>query len=765
MATAFYCRRLQTVKGFFRPFACNALRIRAGLPAYGRAQHQQRLTISTTYGRYGPAYSQLGRLISAASRPLFRSSFARSHVHEADSRFAIAQSELLRAKLARGETAYLAGLGIAGHNSGAALIEVSARDGVRLLSNDEEERFTGIKHYAAYPTLSIDSLQKRLAGIGLTPRDLDAVLISWNYISLICLALRSAIDHFPRSLALARKDAIADWDIRGNNALVRAAPARLGKQFGLEGPQPLIAMPHHENHAAFSYAVSPFNKSQEPVMVTVLDGFGDEGAISLYVVEQGILRRLRCNDSLCDSLGCFFSIISSTKGGWTTLSSEGRYMGAVAWGDRNRLTNPFYRRLRQIFYFGENGQVRINRAMANWHIAGERDSYGKLLRDVIGDPIPPDKMWNPDAVLRVDDLQHADATNERVDIAAATQLVFEDVLFHVVDFMIRSTGSDRLVLTGGTALNCLANMHLADHYDEEWYVRNLGKRTRLHLWVPPTPGDAGVAMGAAFSFALRSGARPGPVIQHAFYCGTAPTAEAIQAAIANTPDIGCHLLGNINDPRQRDRIADQVAQIVAADGVVGLFQGAAETGPRALGHRSVLANPCNPKTLETINLRVKFREPIRPLAPMATLAAAQQYFELSSGGSDDEFNAYNYMVLTAPARPEAYDKIPAVIHKDGTARVQIVRKEQDPFVYAYLQAMGRRLGVEVSVNTSLNVGSPIVQTPEQALGALKKAKALSGLVMIADNGDACFAWPTPLPCPEVIHAAFAKPRENVAVMQ
>jgi carbamoyltransferase len=174
--------------------------------------------------------------------------------------------------------------------------------------------------------------------------------------------------------------------------------------------------------------------------------------------------------------------------------------------------------------------------------------------------------------------------------------------------------------------------------------------------------------------------------------------------------------------------------------VLGIFQGAAESGPRALGHRSIIANPCNPHSLENINLRVKNREPIRPLAPMMTRAAAEQYFDLAPGAADDGYNAYNYMVMTVKARPHAKDKIPAVIHRDGTARIQIVRAEQDPFTHAYLKALGRRLGVEVSVNTSLNVGSPIAQSPAQALTAMKRAKALTGLVMIAAEGDAFLAW-------------------------
>src|SRR5262249_22718376 len=121
--------------------------------------------------------------------------------------------------------------------------------------------------------------------------------------------------------------------------------------------------------------------------------------------------------------------------------------------------------------------------------------------------------------LRVEDIRHQPHTQERVDRAAATQLVFEDGLFHIVDSFIRSTGSDRLVLSGGTALNALANMHLLERFDEDYYSRVLGRRTGLLLGVPPVPGDAGVTLGAAYSFLLGAGVPPGPSLQHAFYCG------------------------------------------------------------------------------------------------------------------------------------------------------------------------------------------------------------------------------------------------------
>jgi carbamoyltransferase len=283
-------------------------------------------------------------------------------------------------------------------------------------------------------------------------------------------------------------------------------------------------------------------------------------------------------------------------------------------------------------------------------------------------------------------------------------------------------------------------MQLASRFDNAWYRRNLGKDTCLHLWVPPFPGDAGVALGAAYNFALQAGATPGEPIRHAFYCGLPPSRREMTDSFASDPEIGVLPLGDTSQRPALDAIADFVAFVLARDGVLGIFQGSAETGPRALGHRSIIANPCNPNSLENINLRVKNREPIRPLAPMMTRDAAEQFFHLAPGAADDDYNAYNYMVMTVTARSEAREKIPAVIHRDGTARIQIVRPEQDPFTHAYLKAMGRRLGVEVSVNTSLNVGSPIAQTPTQALAAMKRAKALSGLVMISAEGDAFLAW-------------------------
>ena len=377
--------------------------------------------------------------------------------------------------------------------------------------------------------------------------------------------------------------------------------------------------------------------------------------------------------------------------------------------------------------------------MANWCCDPHDNPYLAPLIEILGEPLKPDQLWNPDAVLRVEDIHHRPDTGERLDKAAATQLVFEDAMIHVVDHLLRSTGANRLVLTGGVALNAVGNMRLLEHFDEAWFASAQNRRSRLHLWVPPTPGDPGVTIGAAWLFAHLAGAPRGAPVTHAFYCGQPPTQQAIASAL-QADDVASMLIGDVSTPGGRDAVADLMAFMVAQNGIIALYQGAAETGPRALGHRSILANPCNPGTRELLNERVKYREAIRPLAPMATLEAAQQYFELLDGASDADYNAYNYMVLTAHARPQAREKIPAVIHADGTGRIQIVRAQDDPLTYAYLKALGRRIGVEISVNTSFNVAGPIAQTPSQAIDTLRRSKGLDVVLLVADDGTVTAAW-------------------------
>ena len=392
--------------------------------------------MSRVFGEIGPANPRLGKWAFEATRPLMTRFFANRNFYRSDSAYARERVASMQEKLRRKERVYLLGIGPGGHNSGVALVEASLEHGVTLICNEEEERYTGIKHYTGYPEQSVESLRRRLTDLGISPHDIHACLASWNYIDFIPFGLRVLAEHLPFSLPLLHPDSSPKFN--GRHVLQAATvPKRLGQQLELGGPMPIIAMCHHDNHAYFSYGVSPFNRGKDPVMVTVLDGYGDNGSISLYLAHDNKLTCIRNNESAVDSLGALYGLISSTQGGWTTLSSEGRYMGASAWGDNDRLTNPYYRQLRQLFYFGSAGQVYANRAMMNWHKWGERRPYNAALTEVLGKPIAQEDMWNPDAVLRVEDIQHSPNTQERLDKAAATQLLFEDVVFHIVDHMIR----------------------------------------------------------------------------------------------------------------------------------------------------------------------------------------------------------------------------------------------------------------------------------------------------------------------------------------
>ena len=252
------------------------------------------------------------------------------------------EQQELAARLARGETAYLAGISIGGfHNSGVALIEVSPDAGLRIICNNEEERFSGRKHANNYPSASLEALTDIMRRLGISPEQIVAWLGTYDYPLLVATGIRCVLEEFPASMHLMFQDPSPTFDKNQFKEGI-CAPVRLGQLFGLASAVSIIGMPHHDNHAWFSYLVSPFARDPQPVMISVVvDGSGDFASISFYVGENGTIRQIRTNGSVFDSLGMFYSVISSSQGGWTALSSEGRYMGAAAYGDMNRSTNRF----------------------------------------------------------------------------------------------------------------------------------------------------------------------------------------------------------------------------------------------------------------------------------------------------------------------------------------------------------------------------------------------------------------------------------------
>ncbi len=433
-----------------------------------------------------PRHPRLGAAGHSLALSVLTPLFARKGLFRGGSGFARDRLLAVSEKLARGEIVRLAGIGLAGHNSGVALIEVSKVDGIRILANNEEERFSGEKHSTRFPAFSIRALLERHEDVAAQPNRIDAWLGTWDYPALSATLLRTILEELPASAGMVRPNAFPFMNV---DHLFQASrgPADLAAALGQQRPIPIIVLPHHENHAWFSWSVSPFAREEAPVIVSVLDGSGDSGPISIYLAHGGTMRLLFGNDAVFNSLGLYYSFISATQGGWTMLSSEGRYMGAAAYGDPDRLTNPFYAQLRQIFSLGPGGSVALNRSLANWQRRLFDEPYTADLIEILGQPVAMKDMWNPDAVLKVENIDHGKDTRDRLDKAAAAQLVFEDVLFHIIGAAIRMTGASRLVMTGGTALNAVANMRLLEHFDEAYYQRHHNVDARLHLWVPPTP--------------------------------------------------------------------------------------------------------------------------------------------------------------------------------------------------------------------------------------------------------------------------------------
>jgi carbamoyltransferase len=274
-------------------------------------------------------------------------------------------------------------------------------------------------------------------------------------------------------------------------------------------------------------------------------------------------------------------------------------------------------------------------------------------------------------------------TGEHADLAASVQLRLQEVLLELVGWLHGRTGDRDLTMAGGVALNCVANSYLAEQGPFE------------RIWVQPAAGDAGTALGAALHVARALGDRVGPMRTAAL--GRGWTDEELEAWLVTA---------KVDYERPAD-LADAVAEVLAADGVVAWFQGRSEYGPRALGHRSLLANAGQAANLERLN-QVKGREQFRPVAPMVLAERAAEVFDGPMPSP--------YMLFTHRVRPTWHDRIPAVVHVDGSARIQTVDRAEEPLVARMLDAVERRTGVPVVVNTSLNTaGRPMVDDPRDAL--------------------------------------------------
>ncbi len=428
---------------------------------------------------------------------------------------------------------------------------------------------------------------------------------------------------------------------------VRRAPAFLATALpGLE-PEKVRFVPHHVAHAASAgLAASPGPDGWDgPRAVLVADGRGEATSYLAGVYRDGHLEVL-ATQRLPHSLGLFYEDLTAHLG-FTRSSDEYKVMALASYGEPRMLGV-----LRELVRpTGDGGFVT-----------------GPVDWSALAEPRAPD----------------GDIIPEHADVAASAQARLEEVLLELADWLYEAAGGPgTLTMAGGVALNCVANARLARDSRFE------------RIWVQPAAGDAGTAMGAALHVAREAGEAPQPM--PGADLGRGWSDEQIEATLRRAAL-----------PYTRPAsIAAEAARVLADDGVVAWFQGRSEWGPRALGHRSLLAHPGDAETTERLN-EIKGREQFRPVAPVVRLDRAAELF--------DGVLPSPYMLFVHKVRSPWRTRIPAVVHVDGTARIQTVDPDDEPQLAELLTEFERRTGLPAVVNTSLNVaGQPIVDTPRQAL--------------------------------------------------
>lgn len=539
------------------------------------------------------------------------------------------------------------------HDSAAALLI----DGT-LIGFIEEERISGVKHTRSFPRCAVEAL---LSAAGAEPGDVRTVAYNFvpsRYLSGLRGTAGFLLDPATRARALPR--AASFVKVAGRTA--RRLRVLRG-EFPRAQVYPVL---HHEAHALYAFAASGFERAA----VLVVDSLGETDTTAIGCAEKGpqrpsyrALRVLRDPASLGYAYGAVTEHLGFRRG-----DEEGTVMALAGLGDPARFRGLFARMI-HVTPDGFSLDPRLLPLRVLTH------GYPRTSLEFARAACP---SRPPGAAI------------EQVhrDVAAALQERTEEVVLRLARLARRVTAAPCLCVGGGVATNCLSMGRIVDAgiFDE--------------VFVPPAPGDAGTAIGAAAAVHLRQTAAPLCGIAGACYLG--PAYPGLAAETQLRPGLRARKL---DDP------ASFLADRLTEGRIVGLFQGRAEAGPRALGNRSILASPLSPGMVERLSATVKLREPFRPFAPVVLAHRAAEYFTL---GQESPF-----MSMASGVTDLARMQVPAVVHVNGTARIQTVTPEQNPFLASVLEAFARRTGVPLLINTSLNVkGMPICGTPEMALDCL-----------------------------------------------
>jgi len=530
------------------------------------------------------------------------------------------------------------------HDSAAALL----KDGV-VIAAGQEERFSRKRHDSGFPHLAI---QYVLHQAGIKAEDLDAVGFYDKPLLKFERMLSTYVATFPRSFASFRK-AIPIW-LHEKLWVPSIIRKELKPYSG-----PILFAEHHMSHAASCFLPSPF---EEAAILTV-DGVG-EWATASFGVGRGTDITMFKEIRFPHSLGLLYSAFTYYLG-FKVNSAEYKVMGLAPYGKPVH----FERIMKQMVHLNQDGSFKLNMKYFSYDY-GLRMTNGAF-DDFFGGPPRKPETW---------------MTEREFDIAASVQKVCEEVVLRMVRHLHQETGLTKLCMAGGVALNCVAN------------GRVIRETPMKQLWVQPAAGDAGGAVGVAHYIYNTIHKRPRAAAWTHAYLGP----EFSDAEIARFLDEAGAKYETLTDAE----LVKRTAKLISENHVIGWFQGRMEFGPRALGGRSILADPRDPKMRDTLNMKIKFREGFRPFAPSVLMDKAKDWFEIDCDSP--------YMLLVAQVR-EGRRTIPSVTHVDNSARLQTVTRDEAPLYYDLIREFERLTGVPIVINTSFNVrGEPIVCTPRDA---------------------------------------------------
>ncbi len=531
------------------------------------------------------------------------------------------------------------------HDSSACLVV----DG-KLIVALEEERFTRNKHTREFPD---NAIKQCLLIAGMSADEVDQVAVS----------IQPTHSWHKKVLYAGRKPHKALPFIKHelvNGFFKQRRFKRFLNETWPDGEKPVVHfIQHHMSHAAGTFFVSPY----ENAAIMAIDGSGEWACAWLG---HGSGSRVECfNESMFpNSLGSVYEAVTEFCG-FQPNYDEGKTMGLAPLGD----ASLFIDAARKTVSVSDEGKIQVDLSYFSYQYWGYKRCAQKFY-DTFGTPRSRDGEFE----------------THHQDVAAAFQQVLEECALKMAAFLKKKTDAEYLVIAGGVALNSVMNGRL---------LREAGFKD---VYIMPAAGDNGTCIGAAFTLLHQHLGQDRVFVHDNPYVGNEYSTEAIEADLKKFKI----------DYTHTDDIANEVAALLEEGKIGGWYQGKMEIGPRALGSRSILANPAFPDMKAKINSEVKFREAYRPFAPSATIEGAQAFFDIDVEAP--------FMLKVCQVKEDKQSVLPSITHVDGSARLQTVRAETHPLYHGLISNLGERTGVPVVLNTSFNIqGEPVVESPRDAI--------------------------------------------------